>query len=423
MKELLLYLEPNYQPPSHTTLMRHINTTYDEDLSQLKQKVETDGLTSSTLVSITTDCWTNRQMSAFMTITAHWIDRSWQLRNANFGSPLLTQQHTGDNLAETIDETLSPFKVNAFCTTHDNASNMKKALDLSSSTKYHIGCLAHLLQLSINDSFEEVDEVKKLINKVHTAISTVHRSITLTSEFRTYRAQLCRDHDKCELQKHNKTRWNSTVVMLQSFSKLFDAFDFLVKSTPVLNNVEKCSLSFGSHEIIAIKEMIVLLEDLKMTTDEWQTETSVSVSEVYPIMFCLLKRLQLKPCETAMAKEFQSRLLINLAERFSVEDQEFLGSMSVHVMGSFLDPRFKKLTFLSRETRLNVHATILDEMKKISVNVDEEVTEVERDDTSGAPSSKRCKLLTLLDDDVIEEKVSKEEDELDSYIQVSSKNA
>ena len=49
-----------------------------------------------------------------------------------------------------------------------------------------------------------------------------------------------------------------------------------------------------------------------------------------------------------------------------MEDEEFLGELSVHVLGSFLDPRFKQLTFLEESVRDKIYE-VTKEMNKVPV--------------------------------------------------------
>lgn len=76
-KPLLSALEPRYQLPSRTFFSDNIipelyKQTYTEVMGDLK---------SSEMVSLTTDGWTSRATESCITITAHFIDSSWHLRN------------------------------------------------------------------------------------------------------------------------------------------------------------------------------------------------------------------------------------------------------------------------------------------------------------------------------------------------------
>ena len=71
-----------------------------------------------------------------------------------------------------------------------------------------------------------------------------------------------------------------------------------------------------------------------------------------------------------------------------MDDDVFLSEMSLQVIASFLDPRFKTLSFLKTpELRFSVHQTVLDELRQIEFTPHESSPDV-------APKvSKLCLLL------------------------------
>ena len=71
-----------------------------------------------------------------------------------------------------------------------------------------------------------------------------------------------------------------------------------------------------------------------------------------------------------------------------MDDDVFLSEMSLQVITSFLDPRFKTLSFLKTpELRFSVHQTVLDELRQIEFTPHESSADV-------APKvSKLCLLL------------------------------
>ena len=80
----------------------------------------------------------------------HNIDEEWELQTLNIGKSYIKTARTGESLAEVLDKKLSEFSLDVFCCTND--TNMNSALRKSDRALYDIGCLAHILQLSIKDS-------------------------------------------------------------------------------------------------------------------------------------------------------------------------------------------------------------------------------------------------------------------------------
>jgi len=98
-----------------------------------------------------------------LAITAHWIDKKWQLHEALLDFKRLQGQHTGLKLAQEIFDTLDQFNIAAklFSITTDNASNNGKAMRKLSRLllthkgihwnwkEHHISCLNHVINIAV----------------------------------------------------------------------------------------------------------------------------------------------------------------------------------------------------------------------------------------------------------------------------------
>ena len=122
---------------------------------------------------------------------------------------------------------------------------------------------------------------------------------------------------------------------------LFLAYSTVTRKPGVVKHDDKPLYHISEHQELIMKDLLVLLVDLKLATDIWEGDSYVSISIVYSILFNIVKKLQLTPCETEEGTAFKNILLDNLKFRFSMSDNEYLSTMSVHVFASFLDPRFK----------------------------------------------------------------------------------
>ena len=78
-----------------------------------------------------------------------------EMKCLNLASKEIIGSHTGENLAGVIDETLKEWHLKCFSCTHDTAANMNSALQNAMEVRFDFGCMAHILQLSINDSLDE----------------------------------------------------------------------------------------------------------------------------------------------------------------------------------------------------------------------------------------------------------------------------
>jgi len=107
-------------------------------------------LNAASYVAITTDIWTSMNTDSFMTLTAHFVDKTIsELRTVVLCTKKLVSNHTGASLSEVINQELVDwnilYKVVAIVT--DGASNIKLAVRLMNIS--HIPCTAHRLNLIV----------------------------------------------------------------------------------------------------------------------------------------------------------------------------------------------------------------------------------------------------------------------------------
>jgi len=93
-KELLTLLKPNLKIFSADTAKRRIMARFEVKKNEMKESF--DKLDSK--VSFTTDCWTSPNNLAFMGVTAHYIDKDWNIQVTTLDFLPLSGPHTESNL-------------------------------------------------------------------------------------------------------------------------------------------------------------------------------------------------------------------------------------------------------------------------------------------------------------------------------------
>ena len=113
-------LRPEVKIYSGDTNRSDIDKLFEKE----KEKVKTRLLNAPGKMSFTLDCWTSSSCLPFMGITCHFIDRMWNLNEIVIGFKLLEGPHTGSNLADVFEQTMTEFSIDkAFAITSDSASN------------------------------------------------------------------------------------------------------------------------------------------------------------------------------------------------------------------------------------------------------------------------------------------------------------
>ncbi len=148
-RRLLEFLEPRYELPS-----RHFITS--TAIPELYNKVRThvrDLLSDGAAVSFTTDLWTSDVCPmSLLSLTAHWINATFEMKQAVLHANEFRSAHTADNVRQAISDMLQEWgleKQRVHVILRDNARNMKKAMDDMGVPS--LGRVAHTLQLIVHE--------------------------------------------------------------------------------------------------------------------------------------------------------------------------------------------------------------------------------------------------------------------------------
>ena len=143
--------------PSARTAQRYLDTTVQE-----QQKKVLERLPDESRLSIALDCWTSPFSQAFMAITGYFLDQDWEYCEVLLGFEPLYGSHAGSNLSVTVLQILQEHGIadRVSSITTDNATNNNTMMTsihdtiqsqgLSSTSLFRIPCIAHVIQLSLN---------------------------------------------------------------------------------------------------------------------------------------------------------------------------------------------------------------------------------------------------------------------------------
>ncbi|XP_031097181.1 zinc finger BED domain-containing protein RICESLEEPER 2-like [Ipomoea triloba] len=244
---------PRFIVPSRWTISRDILVVFEEEKLKLKAFLRE----STHRVSITTDSWTSIQRINYMVVTAHFIDSEWKLHKRIIAFVPVTS-HKGEYLAKAVETCLLEWGFrNVFTVTVDNASSndtamgflKKKIVSWGTSTvkaKYiHMRCIAHILNLVVQDGLKECDSSVK---KVREVVRYVRNSPARLKKFRDL-VDLLGIEQRSSLCLDVPTKWNSTYLMLQSaltYQKVFESCE--ESDSSFKSDLESCEESDSSFK-------------------------------------------------------------------------------------------------------------------------------------------------------------------------------
>ena len=122
-KQLLSYLEPGYIIPLSIHVMDIVRRKFLAELEKILSANESK-------YGITTDIWTSFSNDAYISLTLHFIDDSWELKSYTLATYPFPEQHTGDNIAEKLKEVIKEYNIThdkVMAIVHDQGSNFQRA--------------------------------------------------------------------------------------------------------------------------------------------------------------------------------------------------------------------------------------------------------------------------------------------------------
>ncbi|KAJ3454583.1 hypothetical protein MRS44_013183 [Fusarium solani] len=250
---------------------------------------------SPSAIHIAFDGWTSRNRHPLFGIVAFFLDRNFRPQKIVLGLPNLTDRHTGENIAESVQNILETFelrrdKIGYF--TLDNASNNDAAMErLAHGFQWacpmarRIRCFGHVVHLVARTMLLGKDDTSSVIEdeidteahdawlkrgpvgKLHNLMVWINRSNRVTEMLREAQRQ---DREKCwpgllDVIVDNNTRWLSQFYMMSRAIKLRPYIEAVISD--VRYEVSKPRRKGARQKLLPR----CLEDDALLTEEDWQT--------------------------------------------------------------------------------------------------------------------------------------------------------
>ena len=171
--KMLAKFNSRYDLPSRNYFSRvAIPSLYSEVKSDIQQQINNGQF----FYAGTTDLWSSLTSEPYLSYTIHFIDKQWNLCAKCLQTHYMPEAHTGINLQEALESTLSQWGLDLekqVCITTDSGWNIKLACQLLGWQ--HLSCFGHNLDLSVNKGLNDdqlrVDAVLRKCRKIVAAFS------------------------------------------------------------------------------------------------------------------------------------------------------------------------------------------------------------------------------------------------------------
>ena len=323
-KNLIWSLNPRYELPGRRYFMENeIPRLYDDVREAIR-----DDVTTASYFSCTTDCWTSRNMSSFMSVTAQLISSNWELKSWCLGCFEMLVDHTADELKEALYDILDEWNLDkhrlAGITT-DNASNNVKAF----ANLQWLPCFGHNLDLSVNKALQ-LEHVSSTLGKLRKTVSGVNRSTKRKRKLLTKQVELGLPQNV--LLHDVSTRWGSTQRMIQRFLEQQNAV-----SSVLLADRKSIHLIPGDADLTTLETVNDVLEPLQTFTDAVSGDKQVTSSVILPLLWKIFALLAVSDTDSESAAELKQIVAIDMETRYADADRKLFVECC-----TFLDPRFKE---------------------------------------------------------------------------------
>ncbi|KAJ8706937.1 hypothetical protein PYW08_011071 [Mythimna loreyi] len=292
---------------------------------------------SSDIVTIT------NSTRSFLIITVHFLNVADEsLNSCCLTAHYMTEGHTGEYIKDCFENITSDFSIDKskivnFST--DNGSNMVAAVNLFLGTKKRIPCVAHTINLIIDGVLKNNTNFSNLADQIKRIVTYFKHSVSASDELRSEQlAEGKKEGQILMLIQAVSTRWNSCLDMMERFLKLSSIVAKILASR-TKNNVPDM---VATSQLTILRDLVTLLGPFKIVTEDLSAEKYVTASLVIPLTNLLKQEIEQTKTSTAIGVSVQNDLLKGIEDRLvPLQENLFLAKATI------LDPRFKKLHFMS----------------------------------------------------------------------------
>lgn len=379
-RRLMAIVAPSYTVPCRNTIRARIVKRHDTEKSTLAENLK-----NASSAAITTDTWTSNSTKSFLTVTSHHVSDEWQLHSNVLVTRDMPEKHTGENLAKRLKDTVDEFGLTGKIEScvHDNARNMENAGSRCDDWS-DVSCFGHTLQLCIKPVME-ILSVSNAMARCRKLVGHFKHSTTLTAELTNRQIQRGKK-TPLSLVQDVPTRWNSSFDMASRLLELRSVVSEIMLDSDVTKKHDS-SLLLKDTEWDIIRDICTVLKPFKDGTTYMCSDTSVSVSDVYPLVSGLLSnQLNSETDDSPLLSRMKDALATELKRRYMPDTEE--AAQSLPMLASLLDPRWKKLSFLPRSLRKKTEEALEQRLDEVPLKVGSR----ESADVCQTPPTKRPRL-------------------------------
>lgn len=355
-KALLRTADPRYSPPRKSDLaLKMLPQMYCRT-----RNVVLAELAGVVNCGVTTDLWHNQMQSrTYISLSMHSINQNSTTGFSMISKCLKTFEVQEDNTAENITRAMYEAFVEWGITHKVSGATTNGSLDIVKACSLlelsvQMPCLGYTINRGMDEAFE-LPRIDSFLRCCHKLVA--HFQETAMAVYLLREKQKQHSLAQCPLTRDRGRSWLATLAMLQRLKEQ----ELAITST-LAEHADSHNLNFDSADWAMVEGLVEVLQPFKVVVDMITSCRYPTISMVRPVLHMLLnttlkaKDGDLK--EISMTKEVLSKVLTSTYS----ETQEISTFLNI---ATFLDPRYKRLPFLSPQERSQVESNVIEEAKAI----------------------------------------------------------
>ena len=339
-RNLMKIFNPKVVVPNQKIIEEDILELHQKHLNMLQEQIdETPG------ISVTTDIWHYRQGQQYMTVSGHFISKTWELQSVVLKTVLLDSQsdlNLSASIAQMLGHILKDWKIEnkVTCIITDNTEPLAKAVMLLN--KPHLKCIAHAINYMVQESLKSAPDINYLAKKVRYISNLFHHNVEASEKLCA--VQTSQDKVPLKFLRDSESEWISTYNMFQRYQDLHEYILYLVAEETIDG-----SIPLVTEELDLLSRFTLILNPIALAVGEIATEGYPSLAKSLPVFEILHQMMagQVKICSDSSLPEKDS--VAALARELFVQIDQILTTdvrnkaNLLCFAATLLDPRFKSI--------------------------------------------------------------------------------
>ena len=354
-QDMVHALDPRCEIKSRETYLKIVKQHYCQLLLTMKNMLQ-----PVKYFALSTDFWSSIAKDAYVTVTCHWITSDWEFEHCCLGTPSVPEKHDAPTVARRVRGLVESFGLvndNNSALVTDNAGNVSNAAEILDTTS--VNCFCHTLQLALTQGLKQPG-IARVLGAVKKLVKHFNKSTRCTMELKV-RQERRPGSVPLALIGFNETRWDSTYDMGARLLKLKWHVRAILCDERFVKRTDARNLELRDEHWDLLERLISFLKPFKILSKTMQAQTYATVSLVYPSIIDIKETLLTAPeDEPRCMRELKDNMLAKVEVEFFFEDWH----LSVPVLASCLDPRYKFIKFIPASLRLDVYTKLRTEIKQ-----------------------------------------------------------